>query len=42
MKLLPRLTLTTLAVTPVFAEETRQAGSHEHGVGQLNIAFDGS
>ena len=42
MKLLPLLTLTTLAVTPVFAEETRQAGSHEHGVGQLNIAFDGS
>ena len=25
-----------------FAEETRQLDSHEHGVGELNIAVDGS
>lgn len=26
---------------PTFAEETRQLESHEHGVGELNIALDG-
>lgn len=41
MKLLPFLALSAIAVTPVFAQETRQLESHEHGVGQLHIAFDG-
>lgn len=27
---------------PANAEETRQLASHEHGVGELNIAFDGN
>jgi len=27
---------------PAVAQETRQLDAHEHGVGQLNIAFDGS
>lgn len=27
---------------PVLASETRELDAHEHGVGQLNIAFDGS
>jgi len=42
MKILPLLALTTLAATPIFAEETRQLDSHEHGVGQLDIALDGA
>ena len=41
MKLLSFLALSTL-VTPAFAQEMRQMGSHEHGVGQLDIAFDGT
>jgi hypothetical protein len=42
MKLLSLLALSTLAASPAFAQETRQLDSHEHGVGQLDIAFDGS
>jgi len=42
MKLSSLLTLTTLAASPAFAQETRQLDSHEHGVGQLDIAIDGS
>lgn len=42
MKLSSLLACTALVASPVFAEETRQLDSHEHGVGQLNIAFDGS
>ncbi|WP_299351537.1 DUF2796 domain-containing protein [uncultured Shimia sp.] len=30
-----------LLATPVLAEGTRELDSHEHGVGELNIAFDG-
>ena len=30
------------AATPALAEETRQLSSHEHGVGTLNIAFEGN
>ena len=30
-----------LAAIPAMAEETRQLDVHEHGVGALNIAFDG-
>ena len=31
-----------LSITAIFAEETRQVDQHEHGVGELNIAVDGS
>ncbi len=41
MKLLPILAATALTTTPAFAEETRQLDAHEHGVGQLDIAFAG-
>lgn len=41
MKLLPMLALSAAIATPVFAEEFRQLDAHEHGVGQLDIAFDG-
>ena len=30
-----------LLATPALAQETRQLDSHEHGVGELNIAVDG-
>jgi len=40
MKLLPILALSAIVATPTFAEETRQLDAHEHGVGQLDIAFD--
>ena len=40
MKMLPFLALSTLVATPALSE-TRQLDAHEHGVGQLNIAFDG-
>ena len=42
MKLLPLIALAVAATTPVFAEKTRQLDAHEHGVGQLDIAFDGN
>lgn len=42
MKLLSLLALSTLAVTPAVAEETRHMESHEHGVSKLDVAFDGS
>jgi hypothetical protein len=41
MKLLPILAVTAISAAPVFAEDNRQLDAHEHGVGQLNIAFDG-
>jgi len=41
MKLFPLFALTAVVVTPAFAEEARQLNAHEHGVGQLDIAFDG-
>ncbi|MFY0681398.1 MAG: DUF2796 domain-containing protein [Thalassovita sp.] len=34
--------LALLAAMPAFAEETRHADAHEHGVGTLNIALDGA
>lgn len=40
IKKLP-LVLAVLA-TPTLAEEVRQLDSHEHGVGELNIAIDGT
>lgn len=36
------LTLAVLVAGAGTAEDTRQLGAHEHGVGQLDIAFDGS
>lgn len=41
MKLLPFLAVTAITASPVLAQETRQLDAHEHGVGQLNVAFDG-
>ncbi len=38
---LPTFAILALA-SPVLAEETRQLDSHEHGVGELNIALDGT
>ncbi len=31
-----------LLASPTFAQEIRQLDSHEHGVGELNIAVDGN
>ena len=42
MKLMPLIALALVSTTPVFAEQTRQLDAHEHGVGQLDIAFDGN
>lgn len=42
MKILPLLALSTFAAAPLLASETRQLGIHQHGVGQLDIAFDGT
>ena len=41
MKLFPLVALTAVVATPAFAQEARQLNAHEHGVGQLDIAFDG-
>ena len=41
MRILSLLALSTLAATPAMAEESRQLDAHEHGVGQLDIAFEG-
>jgi hypothetical protein len=41
MKILPLLSVAAVAASPIFAEDTRHAESHEHGVGQLDIAFEG-
>ena len=40
MKNIAPLMIAVLA-SPAMAEESRQLDSHEHGVGELNIAFDG-
>jgi len=42
MRLLSLIALSALAATPAIAQETRQLDSHEHGVGQLDIAIDGT
>ena len=34
--------LLALAAAPTLADETRELDAHEHGVGELNIAFDGN
>lgn len=41
MKILPFFALAALATSPALAEETRQLDAHEHGIGQLDIAFEG-
>ena len=41
MQLIPLFAATLITITPALAEDTRQLDAHEHGVGQLNIAFDG-
>jgi hypothetical protein len=40
MKTLSLLTVVAAIASPSFAEDVRQAESHEHGVGQLDIAFE--
>lgn len=42
MKTLPFFAAVALATSPVLAEEARQVDAHEHGVGQLDIAFEGN
>ncbi|MEM9640057.1 MAG: DUF2796 domain-containing protein [Pseudomonadota bacterium] len=34
--------LVAMAISPAVAQETRQLDAHEHGVGELNIAIDGT
>lgn len=34
--------LAALIASPALAQETRQLGAHEHGVGELNIAVEGN
>ena len=41
MKLFPLVALTAVVATPPFAQEARQLNAHEHGIGQLDITFDG-
>lgn len=41
MKLFHLLMISTMIAAPVSAESTRQLDAHEHGVGQLDIVFDG-
>ena len=41
MKLLQLLAATAITSTSAIADVTRQLDAHEHGVGQLDIAFDG-
>ena len=40
MKIVHLIAGIALSATPSLAEETTQLDAHEHGVGQLNIAFD--
>ena len=40
MKIVHLIAGIALSATPPLAEETTQLDAHEHGVGQLNIAFD--
>ena len=42
MKLFPILLIFAISATPIFAQENRQLDAHEHGVGQLDIAFEGN
>lgn len=42
MKTFTLVALATLTASAAFADETRQLDAHEHGVGQLDIAFAGT
>jgi hypothetical protein len=42
MKILAFLAFSTVIATPAIAQNARQLDAHEHGIGQLGIAFDGS
>ncbi|MDW3221864.1 MAG: DUF2796 domain-containing protein [Paracoccaceae bacterium] len=42
MKSLSLLALLSLSASPVLGGETRQLDAHEHGVGQLDIAIEGT
>ncbi|MFK7744242.1 MAG: DUF2796 domain-containing protein [Roseobacter sp.] len=42
MRMLSLIALVSLSGQIVMADEKRQLDAHEHGVGQLNIAFDGA
>jgi hypothetical protein len=42
MKTLSFLSCAAVLASPSFAEDVREAESHEHGVGQLDIAFEGT
>ena len=42
MKTLPFVAVLVAVTGPALAEEERQLDAHEHGVGQLDIAFEGS
>lgn len=42
MKLLPCLAFAALVSGPAIAEDARQLDAHEHGVGKLDIAFEGN
>jgi uncharacterized protein DUF2796 len=41
MSKLPFVLMAVFVATPLLAEETRHVEAHEHGVGQLDIAFEG-
>lgn len=41
MSKLPSLLIAVFAASPLLAQETRHLEAHEHGVGQLDIAFEG-
>ena len=41
MKIIHMFATGLLFCAPAFAEESRELDAHEHGVGQLDIAFDG-
>lgn len=42
MTKLPSLLFAVFAAAPLLAQETRHLDAHEHGVGQLDIAFEGN
>jgi hypothetical protein len=42
MKTITLLALATVIASPSLAEDARHVEAHEHGVGQLDIAFEGS
>jgi hypothetical protein len=42
LKFSPLFVLAEISGVPAFSETARQLDAHEHGVGQLNIVFDGA